>query len=95
MVSHPETSSDSPIGSDRESGCDTDWYSVVLIISRNFYCQYGLYRGCDIRGNAWKKIGCAKKKNLNFDPRELGRYKLSLISWVDSLGASSWLLIPR
>ena len=23
MVSHPETSSDSPIGSDRESGCDT------------------------------------------------------------------------
>ena len=23
MVSHPETGSDSPIGSDRESGCDT------------------------------------------------------------------------
>ena len=50
----------------------------MLIISRNFYCQYGLYIGSDIGGNAWKKIGCAKKKILNFDPRELGCHSLVL-----------------
>ena len=28
MVSHPETGSDSPIGSDRESGCDTEGHEI-------------------------------------------------------------------
>ena len=43
MVSHPETGSDPPIGSDRESGCDTAhsiWMSHmlnVLLTSSNNY----------------------------------------------------------
>ena len=33
MVSHPETGSDSPIGSDRESGCDKNPKKKII---RNF-----------------------------------------------------------
>ena len=38
MVSHPETGSDSPIGSDRESGRDSDFgYYVVNNIKCHFW----------------------------------------------------------
>ena len=36
MVSHPELSSDPPIGSDRESGCDSD---VEAELSSSFLLQ--------------------------------------------------------
>ena len=36
MVSHPETGSDSPIGSDRDRGCDTIPYANAYLS----YCFY-------------------------------------------------------
>ena len=35
MVSHPETGSDSPIGPDRESGCDKNPKKKILEILKN------------------------------------------------------------
>ena len=61
----------------------------MLIISHNFYYQYGLYRGCEIGGNAWKKIGYAKKKRISkFFLPGIGASQLGIRAQVsDYLGA--------
>ena len=33
MVLHPETGSDSPIGSDRDRGCDNECVIIILILN--------------------------------------------------------------
>ena len=50
MVSHPETDSDSPIGSDRDRGCDMNWLEHSVIVTK-------VYRDCPIRIREYEFMG--------------------------------------
>ena len=75
MFSHPELGSDPPIGSDRESGCDTTDRQKSYVDMKRKDIRYEVGEKVFLKVSPWKKVMRFREKG-KLNPRFIGPYEV-------------------